>query len=121
VLHFILVASLAAVTLQTPAPQTAPPQTPPSTAAAQAQADGQAALQGMAHIYTVLGSCERHFTREQIRGVRQVLEPERGQVRTPLQTYLDDAYQSGKSDQTWTAPMCQDAMRMLADSRTRPQ
>lgn len=105
---------LAAALLAMQTPQSAPPRTPE-----QQQADGQAALQGMVEIFTVMGSCERHFTPQQVQGVRQALEPERGQPRSPLQNYLEQAYQTGKADQSRSAAFCQEAMRVLAESRAR--
>jgi hypothetical protein len=116
VLHLILAVGLAVLT-----PQSPPSQSPPAASAEETQAAGQAAVQGMAEIFTVMGSCERHFTAEQVRGVRRAIEPEAGQSQTPLQAYLDSAYQSGKANRAWTAPMCQEAMRMLAQGQARPQ
>lgn len=100
--------------LQTP-PASAPPPAPPS--AEQAQADGQAAVQAMAEIFKVMGSCERHFAPEQIRGVRRAIDPEPGRPQTSLQAYLDQAYQTGKADRSWTAPMCQQAMQSLSEAK----
>ena len=113
-LHLILAVGLAVLT-----PQSPPSQSPPAASAEETQAAGQAAVQGMAEIFTVMG--ERHFTAEQVRGVRRAIEPEAGQSQTPLQAYLDTAYQSGKANRVWTAPMCQEAMRMLAQGQARPQ
>ncbi|WGM31083.1 hypothetical protein [Brevundimonas sp. NIBR11] len=95
--------------------QTAPAAEPSE---AEQQAAAQQVLDGMRQIYTVLGSCERHFTPEQVAGIRRTLEPDAGAVgRTPLQQLLDDAYQTGKADTSKSAPFCQRAMQMIAESQ----
>ena len=81
------------------------------------QAQGQAALAGMTRIFTTLGSCERHFTPEQVRGVRRAFEPEPGQAPSPLQTHLAEVYERGKADTSLSEPACQEVMRALAESK----
>ncbi|KQW82263.1 hypothetical protein [Brevundimonas sp. Root1279] len=97
--------------------QAATPAAPPRLTPEQEQARGQAAIEGMAQVYTVLGSCERHFTPEQVRAVRAPLEPEPGAAQSPLQSLIDQAYQRGKADTTKSAPFCQEVMRMLAEAQ----
>ena len=89
----------------------------PATTPEQDQANGQAAVAGMMEIFTVLGSCERHFTPEQVAGVRRGLEPEPGQTQTPLQSLIEGAYQTGKADTSKSAAFCQEVMRMLAEAK----
>ncbi len=110
-------AFLLASLLQTsPAPSApVPAQTPADQAADQANA--QAAIEGMAQIMTAAGSCERHLSPAQVQGVRQALEPERGQRANPLQAYLAAAYERGRSDQTPSAAFCQEMMRVLSETR----
>lgn len=97
--------------------QAAPPAPPSRPTPEQEQANGQAAIEGMVQVYTVLGACERHFTPEQVRGVRAPLEAEPGAAQTPLQTLIDQAYQRGKADTSKSAPFCQEVMRMLAEAQ----
>ncbi len=104
----VLVAALA-IQAQSPAANPSQPN--------QAQAEGQAAIESMTMIFRVMGSCERHFTPEQVQGVRRGIEPQAGQAPTPLQAHLDRAYQAGKADESWTAPMCQEAMRSLSEAK----
>ena len=115
---FLLAMTLATQTpAQTPAqaPAQSPVEAPPSQDAEQAQM--QAALDGITQIYTTLGSCERHFTPEQVRGVRRAFEPEPGQAPSSLQTYLAEAYEGGKADTSLSAPVCQEMMRALAEAK----
>jgi len=84
-----------------------------------AQAQGQAALEGMTKIFTTLGSCERHFTLEQVKGVKRGFEPAAGQAPTPLQAHIAGAYERGKADTSLSAPVCQEMMRLLAEQKKR--
>lgn len=96
--------------------QTAP-QSPPPPRQEDTQAQGQRAIEGMVEIFTVLGSCERHFTPAQIEGVQRGMKPEAGQEPNALQVYLQAAYDAGKADTSRSAAFCQEAMRVLAESR----
>lgn len=93
-------------------------QTPPALTAAEQQAAGQQAVASMVQIFTVLGSCERHFTPEQIAGVRRPLELERGASPTSLQQILEDGYQRGRADTTNSAAFCRRAMELLAEAKS---
>lgn len=90
----------------------------PPPAISQDQANGQAAIEGMVQIFTTLGSCERHFTPDQIRGIRRALEPQAGATQTPLQAYIDNAYQRGKADTSRSARFCQEVLKMLAEAQS---
>lgn len=91
---------------------------PPALTEAEQQAAGLRAVESMVQIFTLLGSCERHFTAEQVAGVRRPLERDPGsQMLTPLQQMLEDAYQSGKTDTSRSAEFCQQAMRSLAEAQ----
>ena len=97
------------------------PQSTTSAEADPAQANAQAALDGMAKIFTTLGSCERHFTQEQVQGVRRGFEPAPGQSPSPLQLYIASAYERGKADTSLSAPACQEVMRALAQAKGRTE
>ena len=97
--------------------QTAAPATPPRPATPQEQANGEAAIEGMVQIYTILGSCERPFTPEQVGAVRAPLDPEPGAQPSPLQTLIDQAYQRGKADTSKSAAFCQRVMQTLAEAQ----
>ena len=107
----MLVAALVASLLG----QTAPA---PTLTEAEQEAAGRQVVEGMVHIFTVMGSCERHFTPEQIAGVRRPLQMDAGaRELTPLQQLLSDAYDTGKADTSKSAAFCQQAMRMLAEAQ----
>lgn len=90
---------------------------PPADATAEER--GTQVVEQMAEIFTILGSCERHFTPEQAAGVRRGFEPEGGVAPNAAQTYLQRAYEAGKVDTSRSAAFCQEVMRTLAASRTR--
>ena len=91
---------------------------PPALTEAEQQAAGRQAIESMVQIFTLLGSCERHFTPQQVAGVRRPLELDPGaRTLTPLQQMLDDAYQTGKADTSNSAAFCQRAMQLLAEAQ----
>jgi len=99
--------------------QAVPSQASPPAADEAQQAAGQAALDGMVRIFTAMGSCERHFTPEQVRGVKRAFTPEPGQQPSALEAYIAAAYERGKADTALSAPACQEIMRVLAQSKAR--
>lgn len=106
-----MIALLIATTLAFQTPPSAQP-SPDTT-----QAQGQAAVDGMVRIFTTLGSCERHFTPEQVQGIRRGFEPEPGQTPSAFQAHLAGAYERGKTDTSLSAPACREIMRALAESK----
>lgn len=95
--------------------QSAPSQDPTT-----AQEPMRQAIESMAEIFTTLGSCERHYTPEQIAGVRRAFTPVPGATQNGAQIVMQRAYETGKADTTRSAAFCREVIRTLAASRSRP-
>ena len=75
------------------------------------------AVEGMTKIFTELGACERHYTPQQVQGIRAALEPEAGQAPNALQQHLERAYQQGKLDTSKSAAYCRAVYNAVAQAQ----